>query len=589
MSNICKIMLAAIVFCCAIFTNVAAQNTIVKCQYWFDNIVDEAIIQQVSTLENLDYIAQINPTTLHDGMHIFNIRFCDDNGVWTSVVSKFFIKNVADYYNTEVNTVTACQYWFDNDFNEAVTQQLSSEENLNFVAQLDPEMLYEGLHILNIRFMDNKGVWSSVISEFFIKNVADYYDAGTVITEFQYWFDNDFDNAQTQATDSHENINFVAQLDANSIVDGLHLLNIRYRDSKGKWSSTVRHFFDKSSSLLMSYNQVVGYQYWLNEDFDNAKYVQLASPIKDIVLDETLDLTDVPKGTYELNVRFEDLSGKWSSVFVDTIEKLSCPVANYIYDVISADCQYMTASFSGYSVDGDVFEWDFGDGTTDAQDLNPIHQFAEGTYNVSLTVSDTTEHKDSTYVMSISFVPEVLYNEINVTACDSYIWNGDTLVISNDYVAELVSVAGCDSIVTMHLTINNTEYSEFSEVADNSFAWNEVIYCESGDYVQTFESVNSCDSVVTLHLTINTGDVRNYMIGNVGLYPNPASESLNIESDDVIEYIDIVSVTGQMISRIEFGDSRAVCDVNNFEDGIYFVKIHFEKEGPIIVRKFIKQ
>ena len=46
------------------------------------------------------------------------------------------------------------------------------------------------------------------------------------------------------------------------------------------------------------------------------------------------------------------------------------------------------------------------------------------------------------------------------------------------------------------------DQTEFSVTADDCYPWNDVTYTESGDYEQTFKNVIGCDSVVTLHLTI---------------------------------------------------------------------------------------
>ena len=66
----------------------------------------------------------------------------------------------------------------------------------------------------------------------------------------------------------------------------------------------------------------------------------------------------------------------------------------------------------------------------------------------------------------------------------------------------MTNAAGCDSTVTLHLTINVPSYMEISDTACSSYSWNDSIYTESGDYVQSFTSSNGCDSVVTLHLTV---------------------------------------------------------------------------------------
>ncbi len=64
------------------------------------------------------------------------------------------------------------------------------------------------------------------------------------------------------------------------------------------------------------------------------------------------------------------------------------------------------------------------------------------------------------------------------------------------------NAAGCDSTVTLHLTIFTADYADFADNACGSYTWNNEVYTESGDYTQTFTNANGCDSVVTLHLTI---------------------------------------------------------------------------------------
>ena len=56
---------------------------------------------------------------------------------------------------------------------------------------------------------------------------------------------------------------------------------------------------------------------------------------------------------------------------------------------------------------------------------------------------------------------------------------------------------------TLNLTINNSSSSEDDVTACDSFDWNGVTYTESGTY--TFATTNAvgCDSTATLNLTIN--------------------------------------------------------------------------------------
>ncbi len=104
-------------------------------------------------------------------------------------------------------------------------------------------------------------------------------------------------------------------------------------------------------------------------------------------------------------------------------------------------------------------------------------------------------------------INQTQYAEVTATACDSYTWNGETYIESGDYVYTTTAANGCDSIVTLYLTINQTKHAEESITACDSYTWNGETYTQSGDYVYTTVAANGCDSIVTLHLTINYSEV----------------------------------------------------------------------------------
>ena len=92
---------------------------------------------------------------------------------------------------------------------------------------------------------------------------------------------------------------------------------------------------------------------------------------------------------------------------------------------------------------------------------------------------------------------------VEVTACGSFIWNGQTYTASGDYPQHFQTTNGCDSTVTLHLTVHQPAVSEWSHTACGSFTWNGQTYTVSGDYTQQFQTSHGCDSTVTLHLTVH--------------------------------------------------------------------------------------
>ena len=77
--------------------------------------------------------------------------------------------------------------------------------------------------------------------------------------------------------------------------------------------------------------------------------------------------------------------------------------------------------------------------------------------------------------------------------------------LSGVYRDTLQSISGCDSIVTLDLTINGSGAGDTTTlVACDSAVWNSITYDSSGVYVDTLQSVAGCDSIIVLDLTINS-------------------------------------------------------------------------------------
>ena len=94
--------------------------------------------------------------------------------------------------------------------------------------------------------------------------------------------------------------------------------------------------------------------------------------------------------------------------------------------------------------------------------------------------------------------------DLYITSFDScYMWFGTPRCESGDYTHTLQTIHGCDSVITLHLTLEDAIVTEFSATACDSYTWNGATYSQSGNYTQSFTAVNGNDSIVTLHLTVN--------------------------------------------------------------------------------------
>lgn len=95
---------------------------------------------------------------------------------------------------------------------------------------------------------------------------------------------------------------------------------------------------------------------------------------------------------------------------------------------------------------------------------------------------------------------------VNASTCDTaYVWNNVFYTQSGTYTYLTQTINGCDSLVTLNLTLNNAIVSAVADTACNSYTWNGQTYTETGVYTYVGQTVEGCDSTVTLSLVINSG------------------------------------------------------------------------------------
>ena len=107
---------------------------------------------------------------------------------------------------------------------------------------------------------------------------------------------------------------------------------------------------------------------------------------------------------------------------------------------------------------------------------------------------------------------------LRIQDCVPYSYNGHTYEESGHYVLEeLQSVCGADSVVELDFRIGGQIETEFYiETNDGEYQWGDTLLRDSGIYRRQFTSVHGCDSVVTLYLTLFAG-YRTYTVRFKGI------------------------------------------------------------------------
>ena len=135
------------------------------------------------------------------------------------------------------------------------------------------------------------------------------------------------------------------------------------------------------------------------------------------------------------------------------------------------------------------------------------------TYTQSGTYSDTLLNIlgcDSILTIKLTIIP-THHQIVTIQQCDSYTWivNGQTYTKSGFYSDTLINGLGCDSILSLQLIINKTDQFSSDITTCDQYTWpiNGQTYSQSGVYTKHIKSIFGCDSVFLLNLSIHKGSI----------------------------------------------------------------------------------
>ncbi len=232
----------------------------------------------------------------------------------------------------------------------------------------------------------------------------------------------------------------------------------------------------------------------------------------------------------------------------------------------------------------DAYLWN--NGVSDSS----IYVSSSGNYQVTVTNTNGCQSISTPVLITFFPIDSVIQYQ---TSCNAYEWSatGQTYQTSGIYIASLQNQHGCDSIITLQLTLlfSDSLHQNFSICPGSSVTVGSNTYDTDGIYTDIFTGVHGCDSIViTTVEVLGCSGILSFNESEFTVYPNPAYEQITVftsfYSPDV--FFSIKDLHGRIVlsGNYSFHDNSPTwIDIKELSSGVYFLHIHNK------VTRFIKK
>ena len=159
---------------------------------------------------------------------------------------------------------------------------------------------------------------------------------------------------------------------------------------------------------------------------------------------------------------------------------------------------------------------------------------------------------------------------------DNFIPDGVPFVpqTSGSYVLNGASNEGCLGTDTVYVSVNDASSNTISASGIDSYTINGQTYTASGTYTQVLTNAVGCDSLLTINLTLDfTGLNENQL--QFSCYPNPVKDVLVVSaSPELIGHeLEMMNVEGKRVLSQLLKSSNQAINVQHLPAGVYFLEI----------------
>lgn len=167
--------------------------------------------------------------------------------------------------------------------------------------------------------------------------------------------------------------------------------------------------------------------------------------------------------------------------------------------------------------------------------------------------------------------------------------NGATIFPTQSITLSVTGFSGegCSNTDSLSITVNNPSQSTITTTELDTYTLNGNTYTTSGTYTQVLTNAQGCDSTITLILTMEYTGLADGYRSSMNVYPNPTNGELFILVPN--EWIDqtakLTDISGKVIARISLNDALTKLSLVDLASGTYFIAVEAEGCGVIRVVK----
>ena len=147
------------VLLCLLSINSYAQNRINAYEYWIDGNYATKVAGTITPASNATINFTANTNAIHSGYHTLSYWVKDDNGKWSTVITKGFTNSH--------NNMSKFEYWFDGKYSTAVQVSLPNTFGATYTSPISVASVSVGTHTVAYRFKDMLGGWSVPVTDTF--------------------------------------------------------------------------------------------------------------------------------------------------------------------------------------------------------------------------------------------------------------------------------------------------------------------------------------------------------------------------------------------------------------------------------------